>query len=332
VRRAARVAVVAALALGACGSDAALPAEVTGSVPVAAVTDPPPVPTCTDEQRAEDPTRSYAPEGPPPAPGAMPAGSTMREIQDRGRLVVGVSADTLLFGARNPLTGAIEGFDIDVLRELASAIFGPDGGSRIEYRVITYAQRLPALEAGEVDVVAHTMTINCDRWLRIAFSTVYYDAGQVVLVRSGSGAEDVEDLVAQGARVCAPLGSTNIEEIERPRYAGIEVVGVPDISDCLVAIQQGRVDAVTGDDTVLAGFAAQDPNLEVVGEPFTEEPYGLGFARGDVDLVRFANAVLEDLRADGRWAAIYRRWLIDSGALPGAEVPPPPPATYGRQP
>ncbi|MGD9997421.1 MAG: glutamate ABC transporter substrate-binding protein, partial [Ilumatobacteraceae bacterium] len=222
-------------------------------------------------------------------------------------------------------TGNLEGFDIDMVTELARSIFGDDLDGRIEYRVITYAERLPSLESEAVDVVAHTMTINCNRWLRIAFSAEYFAAGQKVLVTKGSGIDTIEELAAAGGTVCAPEGSTNIDEVRsgKAEYDGLVVVGKPDISDCLVAMQQGEADATTGDDTVLAGFAAQDPNTEVVGDTFTSEPYGLGFNAGNVDFVQFANAVIDDMRADGRWKTIYERWLP-------APAPAPPVALYTR--
>lgn len=130
--------------------------------------------------------------------------------------------------------------------------------------------------------------------------------------------------------MCVPDGSTNLDNIKAYEGAGVIVTAKPDISDCLVAMQQGEADAITGDDTVLAGFAAQDPTTEVVGERFSDEPYGLGMSAGAVDFVRFVNAVLEEVRRDGRWSASYQRWLIDSGALNGP-VPAAPPPLYGRE-
>ncbi len=315
-----------ALLVAACSGSATLPSEITGGV---ATTEAPSTPApreCTPAQNSqEDATRSYPRLDPLPAPANLPAGSTMAAIRQSGRLRVGVSADTLLFGARNALTGQIEGFDIDMLKEVAKAIFGPDGAAKIEFHVIRYDQRLPQLEANDVDIVAHTMTINCKRWLRIAFSTEYFHAGQKVLVKKGSGFTEVEDLVVAAATVCAPEGSTNIDEITKPEYTGIVVVGKADISDCLVAMQQGDVDAITGDDTVLAGFAAQDPSTEVVGRQFTGEPYGLGMNAKAVDFVQFVNAVLADVRTSGRWGEIYKTWLIDTGALQGTVIDPPVP-------
>jgi polar amino acid transport system substrate-binding protein len=270
-----------------------------------------------------------------PSPGEIPADSTMGRIRDRGKLIVGVSGDTLLFGARNPLKNEIEGFDIDMLKEVAKAIFGEGGEFNITYKVITYADRLPNLEAGPdndgVDIVAHTMTINCNRWLRIAFSSTYFDAGQRVLVKKDSGFAGIEDLNRESATVCAPEGSTNIDFLRDAAngFSTLVVLAKPDITDCLVAMQQGEADGATGDDTVLAGLAAQDPNTEVVGEKFTEEPYGLGIAKDSVDFVRFVNSVIEEMRTDGRWQDIYSRWLV--GVLSDTVIDPPP-AVYGREP
>jgi polar amino acid transport system substrate-binding protein len=251
----------------------------------------------------------------------MPAGSFMAAIQQRGRLIAGVSADTLLFGYRNPLTGKLEGFDIDVIRQVAQAIFGDP--NRVEYKVVTYAQRIPALLDGSVDIVADVMTVNCERWQQIAFSSQYFDAGQKILVRTDSPATGIADL--DGKRMCAANGSTNIENLKN--YPKVKVTPVDDISDCMVLFQQGAVDSVTGDDTVLAGFVAQDPYAKIVGAPLTSEPYGLGIARTHPDFVQFVNSILERLRSDGTWAQMYRQWLRPTGAVPN-----PPPAVYGRNP
>jgi polar amino acid transport system substrate-binding protein len=318
-----------------CSGSVRLPRAIEGEAPPTTVVVTPAAPQCTPAEAALDATRSYEPQGALPAPGAMPAGSTMKTIQDRGKLIVGVSGDTLLFGARNPLQNVIEGFDIDMLKEVARAIFGPDGESNITYKVITYADRLPNLEAGPdnggVDIVAHTMTINCNRWLRIAFSSEYFHAGQRVLVKKNSGFASIDDLNTASKTVCAPEGSTNIELLRNPdnsaRFGQLVVLAKPDVTDCLVAMQQGEADGATGDDTVLAGLAAQDPNTEVVGETFTDEPYGLGMAKDKVDFVRFVNGVIEEMRTDGRWKDIYSKWLV--GVLSDTVIDPPP-ALYGR--
>ena len=331
-------AVVVSLVLAGCSGSVRLSGAVEGQAPPSADVVTPSPPECTADQAALDATRSYAPTDPLPAPGgAMPAGSTMEAIQQRGKLIVGVSGDTLLFGARNALTNQIEGFDIDMLKEVAKAIFGDkDVESHITYKVITYADRLPNLEAGPdnggVDIVAHTMTINCNRWLRIAFSSEYFDAGQRVLVKKDSKFDSIGDLNAASATVCAPEGSTNIDLLRDPNnsadYGQLVVLAKPDVTDCLVAMQQGQADGATGDDTVLAGLKAQDPNTEVVGDKFTREPYGLGMAKDKVDFVQFVNGVIEAMRTDGRWKAIYSKWLI--GVLSPTVIEPPQ-AMYGRE-
>ena len=323
------------LVIAACSGSVRLPAAIEGEAPSTTAAVTPAAPTCTPAEAALNPQRSYEPQGPLPSPDKLPVDSTMAKIRTRGKLIVGVSGDTLLFGARNPLKNQIEGFDIDMLREVANAIFGPDGESNITYKVITYADRLPNLEAGPdnggVDIVAHTMTINCNRWKRIAFSSTYFDAGQRVLVKKGSGFNNIDELNAGKATVCAPEGSTNIDLLRRNegnRFGQLVVLAKPDVTDCLVAMQQGEADGATGDDTVLAGLAAQDPNTEVVGDKFTDEPYGLGMAKDKIDFVQFVNGVIAEMRTDGRWSKIYSKWLV--GVLSDTVIDPPP-AIYGRE-
>lgn len=308
---------------------AALLAACGGYEPTAVPEPPEPAASsaspAAEAPRCADPLRSYAPTGPLPAASAIPADSTMGEIRQRGQLIAGVSADTLLMGARNPLTGRIEGFDIDLVKQVAKALFGDENSYQL--RVITAADRIPLLEAGEVDIVVRNFTINCERWEQIAFSAVYYTSGQQLLVRRDQAArvDGPEDL--GGVRVCAPTGSTSLANI-RAKAPDAVVVEAANHTGCLVKFQEGDVDAITGDDTVLAGLAAQDPYAVVVGERFSEEPYGIGVNADDVDLVRFVNAVLERMRVDGAWEASYRTWLQPTlGRSPGQPQP-----RYGREP
>jgi polar amino acid transport system substrate-binding protein len=244
----------------------------------------------------------------------------MEKIRDKGKITVGVSADNLLFGFRNPITGQLEGFDIDMVNEVAHAIFGEDIRGKVEYRVENFAQRIPDLRSGRVDLVADIMTINCMRWSQIAFSTEYFHAGQQVLVRKNSPYTDVGQL--NGRKVCTATGSTGSQNLTS-LYPKVVQVRVANISDCMVLFQQETVEGIVSDNTVLSGFASQDPYARIAGGQFTKEPYGLGFPAENVDFVRFVNALLQDMRTDGRWATIYRRWLP-------APVPNPPPAVYGR--
>ncbi len=313
--------VILLVTLSACDSrsPAATPGSSPTEQPATATTTPAaPEPNCGDRA---DPVSSFAPDATQPPPGQMPSGTFMAKIQQRRRLVAGVSADTLLFGFRNPFSGQLEGFDIDMVRRVAQEIFGDP--NRIEYRALTYAQRIPALMDGSVDIVADVMTINCPRWGQISFSSQYFDAGQKVLVSTASKATGIKDL--NGKRMCVAKGSTNFDNMKT--YPKVIPVPVDDISDCMVLFQQAKADAVTGDDTVLAGFVRQDPYAKVVGDALTKEPYGLGIAKTHPDFVRFVNGVLEGIRADGTWQRWYTSWLKPTGPAPA-----PPPAKFGRQP
>jgi polar amino acid transport system substrate-binding protein len=309
-------AALAVAALGACTSFGYEPtplpqssvsatANPSGSASIAA-------PTCTNA------LESYTP--PAAVPTNLSRYPTVDKIRTRGRLIVGGSATSMLLAARDPISGRIEGFDVDLARQIAKAIFGdPD---KIQRRIVTNAERIPVLQDGSVDLVISAMTINCARWEQIAFSAEYYRAGQKVLVQVGSKATSLDDL--GGQRVCAPAGSTSLDKLKT--FPDVKVVTAATQTDCLVKFQQGETDAITGDDTVLAGLAAQDPYAKVVGDPFTSEPYGIGAPAGSTDLVRYVNAVLAQTISDGSWKASYNRWMAP--ALGPAPTPPTP--VYGR--
>lgn len=312
--------IATSLAVAGCSLFAYSPTPLPQSAPTSAPTKG----TAAKPAACDNALASYGPDAEQPKPGAMPSGSTMAKIATRGRIVAGVSADTYLLGSRNPLNGTIEGFDIDMVKAMAKAIFGDE--TRFQLRVITAADRIPLLEKGEVDIVVRNMTINCDRWKQIAFSGEYYRSGQKILVRRGSDAKTLADL--SGKRVCAPNGTSSMDNLvaENPKALA---VGATNHTACLVLFQQGAVDAITGDDTVLAGLAAQDPYASVPKQTaFTAEPYGIGVNAEQVDLVRFINGRLDEMRGNGEWTQIYNRWL----AAPLGKAPSPPKAVYGRNP
>ena len=198
----------------------------------------PAAPTC------DNATQSYAPTGPLPTAEGLPEGSTMAAIRARGRLIVGVSADTYLLGARNPLTGQIEGFDIDLAKQVAKAILGNENA--IQLVVITAADRIPALQQGRVDIVVRNMTMNCARWQDVAFSQVYYQSGQKLLVRRGSPIKSLDE--TSGVKVCAPKGTTTYTNLTRLAPSAV-AVGADNHTGCLVLFQQGQACGV-----VAAGF------------------------------------------------------------------------------
>ena len=318
---AAALIVLALAVLSACSLFSYAPTELPTPPATAA---PSPSGSASAPARCENPTASYAPSGDLPAPDDLPSGSTMATIKKRGRLVAGVSADTYLLASRDPLTGRIEGFDIDMVKAMAKAIFGDE--NRYQLRVITAAQRIPVLQEGQVDLVARNMTITCDRWTQIAFSSEYYRSGQKILVRKGSRATSLAAL--KGQKVCAPRATSSLETLKKLAPEAVPVEA-DNHTGCLVLFQQSEVAAITGDDTVLAGLVAQDPYAVVPEQrAFTAEPYGLGIPAKNVDFVRFANARLAQMRSNGEWTAIYNRWLAE----PLGPAPSPPKAVYGRAP
>ncbi|MBB4686715.1 glutamate ABC transporter substrate-binding protein [Amycolatopsis jiangsuensis] len=253
----------------------------------------------------------------PTAGTAVPDGSTMAKIKARGKLIAGVDQTTYLFGFRNPKTGNIEGFDIDVVNHIAAALFGTAEG-HVQFRAIPSSQREKVLEDHQVDVVVRTYSITCARRENVQFSAVYYVAGQKILVPKTSDAQSLSDLA--GKRVCAAKKSTSLTKIATDPAKPV-AVSVPNWSDCLVMLQQNQVDAVSTDDTILAGMAAQDPRVKVVGEQLTKENYGVGVPKDQEDLVQFVNAVIEQIRGDGSWAASYAKWV---GQRLGPASPPEP--------
>lgn len=281
-----------------------LPAQAT-AIPSNAPVQVPNDPNCGD------PTASLRPT-------AAATGPALNRIRARGRLVVGLDTGSNLFSFRDPNSGVIVGFDADIAREVARDLFGdPD---RIEYRSLGSEEREDALIERRVDMVVKTMTITCARLQRVAFSTVYLQAHQRVLAVQDSGIESLKDLA--GKRVCTIRSTTSLEHIRRIQPKA-SILTVPTWADCLVVLQQRQVDAVSTDDSILAGLAAQDPHTELVGPSISQEPYGIGIPKGDQDLVRLVNGTLDRIRADGTWSRLYSQWLSALGPTPA-----PPPATY----
>lgn len=320
-RAAAAAAVLAALVLAGCGGTSTPPPGPNPAEPArpVGVKDPAELPTGSPAPPGScDPRASYRRTTALPPPGRMPSGSTMGRIQRSGRLVVGVDQNNFRFGYRDPKTGDLVGFEIDLARELSKAIFGsPD---KVLFRAITTADRIPAINEGRVDIVIRSMTMNCDRWEQINFSTEYFSAGQAILVARDSPIKGIKDLA--GKKVCAATGSTSIRNIAAKAPDALPV-SANDALDCLVLLQQLQVQAVSTDDAILAGFAEQDKGTKILPERFTEEPYGMAIKKDAVDLTRFVNGVLERIRSDGTWTRLYDRWLSSLGA-----TPQPPAARY----
>ncbi|MEV2243896.1 glutamate ABC transporter substrate-binding protein [Streptomyces sp. NPDC049970] len=275
----------------------------------------------------EDPEASLPPSG--------ADGPNIAKIKERGKLIAGVDQNSFRWGYRDPESGTLEGFDIDLVRAIAKDVLGdPDA---VIFRAIPTNQRITALEHDRVDVVVRTMTINCKRLDQVAFSTAYFQAGQQVLAPEDSDITGYDESL-KGKRVCTAEGSTAFEALERQSYGAVfqdehegtdrdlDQLTVPNQLDCLVRLQLGEVDAVVTDNALAAGQAAQDPAVELKGDaPFTTEYYGVAAKLGADDLVARVNKVLVDYRQGGGnspWMVSYREWL--AAGLPGVTGPPAP--------
>jgi polar amino acid transport system substrate-binding protein len=248
-------------------------------------------------------------------------GSYAAQIKKRGYLVAGVDQTTYHFGYLNPLDGQIEGFDIDMVKDVAAAIFGmsPDSSAllqHIRFEAISDADRIQDVASGKVDIVAHTMTVNCQRMTQVDFSTIYYDANAQILVdnpANGGRPPTLAQLGAQHAKVCATSGSDDLAII-----SAAHATPVPETywSDCLVRLEEGQVAGVVTDNSILYGMQAQDPDTVVTGPTLEPEPYGLAISKAHPDFVRFVNAVLARAIADGQWQASCRHWVSSTCQLP----------------
>jgi ABC-type amino acid transport substrate-binding protein len=250
-----------------------------------------------------------------PTPSVKPtfaAGSYAASIQARGTLKVGTREDNVPFGRKDPASNKFQGFDVDIARELARGIFGneTDIDKFIEWIPVVSASRIPTLQENKADIVIATMTITAARKEQIDFSDVYFRTGQRILVKKDSTAiKEVADL--NGKRVCSAKGSTSEANLRKEApQATLELQD--SYPPCLILLQQGRVDAISTDETILFGLALQDPATKVVGRYFSDEPYGIGIKKdaGDrVGFVAFVNTQLGAMIADGRWAKFYKTYI-----------------------
>ena len=251
------------------------------------------------------------------------AGTTMANLQSKGKIVVGVKFDQPGLGQKNPVTNKVEGFDVEIAKQIALGIFGGnvnDIESKIEFREATTPNREVFLENGTVDMVVATYTINDARKQRIDFAGPYYIAGQDIMVKkSDNSIKGVNDLA--GTKTCSVRNSTPAKNVQE-RVPTADLTLFDQYSDCVQALRDNRVQSVTTDNSILLGFVAQSPNdFKIVGNKFTDEPYGIGVKRGDDAFRTFINDRLEQIYRNGEWAKLFEATL---GKL-GIPTPTPPP-------
>ncbi|KQB86149.1 glutamate ABC transporter substrate-binding protein [Corynebacterium lowii] len=241
------------------------------------------------------------------------------QIVERGRLVVGVDQSLYRISYRDPRTGDLRGFEVDLAREIAQDIFGDP--EKVEFRFMESADSLESLNKGTVDAVIRTMSITQERQEIVAFSTPYLATNKRLLVKTSSGFESIEDL--NGHTICVADSSTGLREA-REQATHSSILKTRSWSDCLVALQQNQAEAILADGALLSGIAAQDQFTHIVGSSLSRENYGVAMLRqedgGNPGLIRQVNSTIERIREDGTWWKMYNTWF---GSYLPTDGPPP---------
>ena len=262
---------------------------------------------------------SDAGDAPEPAESAsFEAGTTMAELSQAGAITIGTKFDQPGFGLVG-LTDDPEGFDVEVAKGIAAQLGLSE--DQITWVEAPSAQREDLIEQGQVDMVVATYTINDTRKERITFAGPYYVAGQQIMVSEDedriTGPDDLR--ANPDVKVCSVNGSTPSENIREYLASPDQLVLFETYDDCVTAMQNGQVQATTTDNVILTGYVAENEGeFKLVGEQFTEEPYGIGITKGDVAFCEFVNGALQSMSEDGSYE---EAWTSTAGEYEGTEVP-----------
>jgi glutamate transport system substrate-binding protein len=251
----------------------------------------------------------------------FPAGSTMARLSEAGTLRVGTKFDQPLFGLKG-LDGNPVGFDVEIAKIVAGKLGIP--ADKITYTETPSRIREDVIANNQVDMVVATYTINDTRRERVSFAGPYYEAGQDIMVKSDNTTITGPDtLRPTGARVCSVTGSTPAKKLEE--YVDPANIVLFDVySKCADALRNGQVEAVSTDNVILLGLIESSQGaFKLVDNPFTQEPYGIGITKGDVQFCEFINQTLKDAEADGSykaaWDATAGKVQPEVPALPAAQ-------------
>ena len=235
----------------------------------------------------------------------FPAGSRMAELQTADKLVVGTKFDQPLFGLKG-LSGEPEGFDVEIAKIIAAKL--GIAADKIEFVESVSKNREPFLQQKRVDLVIATYTINDKRDTVVDFAGPYFEAGQDILVAKGNPAKITGPESLKGKRTCSVSGSTPAETMVT-KYGlveGQDLKTVDVYTKCRDALKNGQFDAVTTDNVILAGYVDAAPeDFELIGKPFTEEPYGIGLPEGQEAFCDFINTTLKESVADGSYEKAF---------------------------
>ncbi|MEE2031077.1 glutamate ABC transporter substrate-binding protein [Rhodococcus chondri] len=236
---------------------------------------------------------------------------------ENGSLTVGIKFDQPGLGLRNP-DGSFSGFDVEVAKYVAQQLGVP--AENIEFKEAPSPQRETLIQNGEVDYIVATYSITDSRKEKVDFAGPYFVAGQSLLVRADETEITGPDSLSGGKRLCSVAGSTPAQNVKENYAQDVQLQEFDTYSACVEALRNRAVDAVTTDDIILAGYAAQSPgDFKVVGEPFTEERYGIGLAKGDDESRNRINDAIEQMVSSGAWEAAFQETVGASGyPLPDA--------------
>ena len=234
---------------------------------------------------------------------AAPPADTLAEVKKKGVLVAGVKDSLPPFGYVDQNSREIVGYDIDFIHAIAKKL-----GVRVELKPVTSASRMPQLQEGNIDIIAATMTKNPERAKQIDFSHTYFFTGQKFITRKGS-VHSLKDLA--GKKIGTAKGSTS-EQNAKKALPTATVLSFDDYPQAFLALQQGKVAAVTTDEAILAGILAKAPNkaqFEIPNIQISDEPYGLGMRKGDKHFVDFVNKTLLQMEKSGEAKRIFEKWF-----------------------
>ncbi len=258
-----------------------------------------------------------------PVPTPVERVSRLDAIRANKSITVGVKEDVPLFGLKDPKTGELSGFDIEIAKGIAARLLpDEDPSTRVRFVEALSKDRETMLQRGAADLVISTYAITDARKQLVDFAGPYYIAGQDVLTRrelidNGTirGIDDVN-----GRKVCSVNGSTSLINLQTAAPKADISITRDKYSECFDELRRGQVDAMTTDDVILLGLALQDKRFGLTGNPFRTEPYGIGVPKGDTELRTFVNDALEDMIRTGEWAEAFRSTVGTAGVL----VPAPP--------
>jgi glutamate transport system substrate-binding protein len=217
------------------------------------------------------------------------------------------------------------GMDVDVAKYIAKELGAGEGD--ITWVQAPSAQRETLIQTGQVDMIVATYSITDKRKEKVGFAGPYFIAGQDLLIRADDASITGPDSL-DGKKLCSVKGSTSAQKV-KDKYPGVQLQEFGTYSECLPALSTGGVDALTTDDTILAGYAAQPEfkgKFKVVGQPFSEENYGVGIKKGDTAKCTKINDAIKKMITDGSWQKAIDANLGPAGYKPGAGNPPTPAA------